>query len=129
MSALKNNLNSSFRVAGVDLPARKHIVIALTSITGVGRPTSQKICEMADIKPSAKVCDLPEGTDKKIIKAINDLQILVEGDLKRKVAENIKRKKDNGSYQGLRHKMGLPVRGQRTKTNARIRKGKKKGKK
>lgn len=115
------------RVSGVILPPNKHIVIALRSVFGVGRTRALKICDVVGIAPSVKVADLQEDTANLIQKAVAEFE--VEGDLRRRIAMNIKRLRDIKCYRGLRHRMGLPVRGQRTKTNARTRKGKKKGKK
>lgn len=109
------------RIAGVNIPVNKHVVIALTYIFGIGRPTSAKICVAADISPSLKVKDL---TDIQV-EALRKLVALhkVEGDLRREKALAIKRLIDMGCYRGLRHRKGLPLRGQRTRTNARTRKG------
>lgn len=109
------------RVAGVNLPPNKHIEIALTYIYGVGRVTAKKICEILSIPFSKKVKDFTEEEAEKIRKEVAKFK--VEGDLRRQVAMNIKRKIDIGCYQGRRHKLGLPVHGQRTHTNARTRKG------
>ena len=109
------------RIAGINLPAHKHIVIALTSIYGIGRVTSQSICESAGIEPSRKVSDLSEVDADKLRGEVANFQ--VEGDLRREVSMNIKRLMDLGCYRGMRHRRGLPVRGQRTSTNARTRKG------
>ncbi len=110
------------RIAGVDLPANKHIEIALTYIYGIGRSTSQKILTEAGVPFDKKTKDL---TDEEItrIRKIIEGNYKVEGDLRREVAMNIKRLMDIGCYRGLRHRQGLPVRGQRTRTNARTRKG------
>jgi small subunit ribosomal protein S13 len=110
------------RIAGVDLPREKRVEIGLTYIYGVGRTRSQQILEALDISPDTKVRDL---TDSEVVKVRQfiDGNYIVEGDLRREVAQNIKRKVEIGSYQGLRHRRGLPVRGQRTHTNARTRKG------
>ncbi len=113
------------RIAGIDLPREKRIEIALTYIFGIGLPTSQKLLAATGIDPSTRVKNLSEEDEKKIRDAI-DGQIKVEGDLRREVAGHIKRLTDIGCYRGLRHRRGLPVRGQRTKTNARTRKGPKK---
>ena len=110
------------RIAGVDLPRDKRMVIALTYIYGVGRTRAQMICELAEVDESRQVRDLTEEEVVKVRQAIEQ-NFGVEGDLRREVAQNIKRKIDIGSYQGLRHRRGLPVRGQRTHTNARTRKG------
>ncbi len=110
------------RIAGVDLPRDKRMVIALTYIYGVGRTRAQMICELAEVDESRQVRDLTEEEVLNVRRAIEQ-NFGVEGDLRREVAQNIKRKVDIGSYQGLRHRRGLPVRGQRTHTNARTRKG------
>jgi small subunit ribosomal protein S13 len=110
------------RIAGVDLPKMKKIEIALTYIFGIGHTTSQKIITEAGIDPSVKVKDLTEDQIAKIREVI-DRTVKVEGDLRKEVAMNIKRLMDLGTYRGLRHRKGLPVRGQRTHTNARTRKG------
>src|SRR5574337_1958541 len=111
------------RIAGINIPVQKHIVIALTSIYGVGLPTAKKICDAVNIEQSTKVSNLSENDIEKIRSAVANYA--VEGDLRREVAMNIKRLVDIGSYRGMRHKKGLPVRGQRTRTNARTRKGRK----
>ena len=110
------------RIAGVDLPRDKRMVIALTYIYGVGPTRAQMICELAEVDESRQVRDLTEEEVVNVRRAIEQ-NFGVEGDLRREVAQNIKRKIDIGSYQGLRHRRGLPVRGQRTHTNARTRKG------
>ena len=113
------------RIAGVDIPREKRLVISLTYVFGIGRTTASQICEAAGIDESTRTRDL---TDEEInkIRAYIDQNVKVEGDLKREVQQDIKRKMEIGSYQGLRHRKGLPVRGQRTHTNARTRKGPKK---
>ena len=113
------------RIAGVDIPREKRLVISLTYVFGIGRTTAEKICESAGIDPSTRTRDL---TDEEInkIRAYIDQNVRVEGDLKREVQQDIKRKMEIGSYQGIRHRKGLPVHGQRTHTNARTRKGPKK---
>ena len=113
------------RIAGVDLPREKRIEIGLTYIYGIGRPTAMLILEKAGINPDTRVKDLTEDEDGKIRKIIDE-EYLVEGDLRREVSMNIKRLMEIGSYRGIRHRRGLPVRGQKTKTNARTRKGPKK---
>lgn len=110
------------RIAGVDLPRDKRVVIALTYIYGIGRSTAEKIIKETGIDPNTRVRDLTEDEANKIRDAI-DGKIKVEGDLRREVALNIKRLIEIGCYRGIRHRRGLPVRGQRTKTNARTRKG------
>jgi len=109
------------RIAGVNVPDNKHAVIALTYIFGVGRTSSTKICSAAGVEPSRKISDLSEGELDALRNEIAKLP--VEGDLRREVSMNIKRLMDLGCYRGIRHRRGLPVRGQRTKTNARTRKG------
>ena len=109
------------RIAGVNVPDNKHTEIALTAIFGIGRVTAQKICLAVGIKSSMKLKDLNDSDVEKIRDEVG--KIVVEGDLRREVAMNIKRLMDLGCYRGVRHRRGLPVRGQRTKTNARTRKG------
>ncbi|MBQ4649419.1 MAG: 30S ribosomal protein S13 [Firmicutes bacterium] len=113
------------RIAGVDLPREKRVEIGLTYIYGIGRPTSLAILEKAGINPDTRVKDLTEEEAGRIRKIIDE-EYLVEGDLRREVSLNIKRLMEIGSYRGIRHRRGLPVRGQNTKTNARTRKGPKK---
>ncbi|PHQ81335.1 MAG: 30S ribosomal protein S13 [Coxiella sp. (in: Bacteria)] len=113
------------RIAGVNLPVNKHTVIALTAVFGVGRESARKICAATNVTPSDKLKDLTEDDMDRIRTEIND-NYTIEGDLRRSVSLHIKRKVDLGCYQGMRHRRGLPVRGQRTKTNARTRKGKRK---
>ena len=113
------------RVAGVDLPRNKRMEIALTYIYGIGKPTAQKICVAVGIPYSKKIKDLNDGDLEKIREEIG--RITIEGDLRREISINIKRLMDLGCYRGLRHRRGLPLRGQRTRTNARTRKGPKKG--
>ena len=113
------------RIAGVDLPREKRVEIGLTYIYGIGRPTSLAILEKAGINPDTRVKDLTEEEAGKIRKIIDE-DYLVEGDLRREVSLNIKRLMEIGSYRGIRHRRGLPVRGQKTKTNARTRTGPKK---
>ena len=113
------------RIAGVDLPREKRIEIGLTYIYGIGRPTSNVILEKAGVNPDTRVKDLTEEEAGRIRKIIDE-EYLVEGDLRREVSLNIKRLMEIGSYRGIRHRRGLPVRGQKTKTNARTRKGPKK---
>jgi len=110
------------RVCGVILAPKKHVNIALRSVYGIGRTRALKICEMAGVNPAEKVTDLPESAFTSIQKAIDELSYEVEGDLRRLVASAIKRLKDIKSYRGLRHRLRLPCRGQRTKTNAKTRK-------
>jgi small subunit ribosomal protein S13 len=110
------------RIAGIDLPKNKRIEIALTYIYGIGRATSQKILDQASINWDTKSDDLTEG-EINAIRQIIDSHCKVEGDLRTEVSMNIKRLMDLGCYRGLRHRRGLPVRGQRTHTNARTRKG------
>ena len=111
------------RIAGVNVPDNKHTEIALTAIFGIGRVKAQKICVAAGIKASMKLKDLNDSDVEKLRDEVG--KVVVEGDLRREVAMNIKRLKDVGAYKGLRHRRGLPANGQRTKTNARTRKGKK----
>src|SRR5580658_985675 len=110
------------RIAGIDLPREKRIEIALTYIFGIGLPTAQRLLARVEVDPNTRVKNLSEADEKKLRDAI-DGQVKVEGDLRREVSGNIKRLTDIGCYRGLRHRRGLPVRGQRTKTNARTRKG------
>ena len=113
------------RIAGVDLPNDKRVEIGLTYIYGIGRPTANDILSKAEINPDTRVKDLTEEEIGKIRKII-DTEYHVEGDLRREVNLNIKRLMESGCYRGIRHRRGLPVRGQKTKTNARTRKGPKK---
>jgi small subunit ribosomal protein S13 len=110
------------RIAGVDIPREKRVVIALTYIYGVGRTRAQQTLDATDVSPDTRVRDL---TDEEVQRLRNHIEnaYRIEGDLRREVANNIKRKIEIGSYQGIRHRLGLPVRGQRTHTNARSRKG------
>ncbi len=110
------------RIAGVNLPTNKRVIIALTYIHGIGRTSAASICEATGVNPSTRVRDLADD-EVTSIRVFVDQQFKVEGDLRREVSQNIKRKMDIGCYQGLRHRRGLPVRGQRTHTNARTRKG------
>ena len=110
------------RIAGVNLPTNKRVVISLTYIHGIGRTKAQEICDKLEIPVSRRVADLTEDEVMRIRESI-DNDHTVEGDLRREVAMNIKRLMDLGCYRGLRHRKGLPVRGQRTHTNARTRKG------
>lgn len=116
---------SMARIAGVDLPREKRVEIGLTYIYGIGRPTALAILEKAGVDPDTRVKDLTEDEAGRIRKII-DSEYSVEGDLRREVSMNIKRLMEIGSYRGIRHRRGLPVRGQNTKTNARTRKGPKK---
>ena len=109
------------RIAGINLPVNKHAVIALQSIYGIGQNRARDICETTGITPSTKIRDLDDAQVEAIRAEI--AKYIVEGDLRREVAMNIKRLMDLGCYRGLRHRRGLPVRGQRTRTNARTRKG------
>ena len=111
------------RIAGVDLPREKRIEIGLTYIYGIGRTSSNKILEKANVNPDTRVRDLTDEEVDKIRVAMEDLGIMVEGDLRRDIAMNIKRLQEIGCYRGIRHRKGLPVRGQNTKNNARTRKG------
>ncbi|GBE14366.1 MAG TPA: 30S ribosomal protein S13 [Proteobacteria bacterium] len=110
------------RIAGVDLPRSKRVEVALTYIYGIGPSKAGRIVRDAKVDPDVRVVDLDEGQIVRLREVI-DKSHMVEGDLRREVAFDIKRKMDLGSYEGLRHRRGLPVRGQRTKTNARSRKG------
>jgi small subunit ribosomal protein S13 len=109
------------RIAGINLPVNKHAVIGLTAIYGIGRPRAQDICKAAGIAPHTKIRDLSEEDLEKVRAEV--AKFLVEGDLRREISMNIKRLMDMGCYRGVRHRRGLPVRGQRSKTNARTRKG------
>ena len=113
------------RIAGVDLPREKRVEIGLTYIYGIGRVSSNKILEAANVNPDMRVKDLTDDEVKRISSVIDET-MMVEGDLRRDVALNIKRLQEIGCYRGIRHRKGLPVRGQKTKTNARTRKGPKK---
>ena len=113
------------RIAGIDIPREKRVEVALTYIYGIGLPTSQKILGQANVNPDTRVRDLTEEQVNRL-REIVDRRYTVEGDLRREVAMNIKRLTEIGSYRGLRHRRNLPVRGQRTKTNARQRRGPKK---
>ena len=110
------------RIAGVDLPPNKRVEIGLTYIFGIGRPSSNKILETAKVDKNTRVKDLSEDEVSRIRKTIQD-GVTVEGDLRKETTQNIKRLMEIGCYQGIRHRRGLPVRGQRTRTNARTRKG------
>ena len=112
------------RIAGINIPVHKHAEIGLTAIYGIGRPTAQRICDAAGIAYTKKIKDLTDQELEKIREEIGRLSI--EGDLRREISINIKRLMDLGTYRGMRHRRGLPVRGQRTRTNARTRKGPKK---
>ena len=113
------------RISGVDIPREKRLVVSLTYIYGVGPAVAQTLCDAVGIDPSTRVRDLTDEEVNKIRSWV-DAQLKVEGDLRREVSQDIKRKMEIGCYQGLRHRRGLPVRGQRTHTNARTRKGPKK---
>ena len=110
------------RIAGVDLPREKRVEIGLTYIYGIGRVSSNKILEAANVNPDTRVRELTDDEVKRIAEVI-ERDYMVEGDLRREVALNIKRLQEIGCYRGIRHRKGLPVRGQKTKTNARTRKG------
>ena len=110
------------RIAGVDLPREKRVEIGLTYIYGIGRASADRILEAANVDPSTRVRDLTDDEVKRISAVIDETQT-VEGDLRREIALNIKRLQEIGCYRGIRHRKGLPVRGQKTKTNARTRKG------
>jgi len=114
------------RIAGVNIPDNKHVSISLTAIYGVGRPRALEICKVLNIEPSTKVKDLVEAQLESIRQKL--AQYTIEGDLRREVSMNIKRLQDIGCYRGIRHRRGgIPLRGQRTRTNARTRKGPRKG--
>ncbi len=110
------------RIAGVDIPREKRVEIALTYIFGIGRTTSNRVLDATSIDPDTRVRDLTEDEVARLRSWI-DANVKVEGDLKRDISQDIKRKMEIGCYQGIRHRKGLPVRGQRTRTNARTRKG------
>ena len=109
------------RIAGINIPVNKHAEIALTAIYGIGRTRARKICEAAGVLPNVKIKDLQEAEIETLRGEV--AKFTVEGDLRREVSMNIKRLMDLGCYRGLRHRRGLPLRGQRTRTNARTRKG------
>ena len=109
------------RIAGVNIPDNKHAVVSLTYIYGVGRAQAQRLCDACGVEPSARISDLTEAQLDALRSSIS--QMMVEGDLRREISMNIKRLMDLGCYRGLRHRRSLPLRGQRTKTNARTRKG------
>ena len=111
------------RIAGIDLPREKRVEVALTYIYGIGETTARKLLDFARVDPNVRVKALSEEDEKKLRDAIDALSLRVEGDLRREVQGNIKRLMDIGCYRGIRHRRGLPVRGQLTKTNARTRKG------
>lgn len=111
------------RIAGVDIPRDKHIVISLTYIYGIGKTTAKKVLEAVGVEENTRVSDLTNDQLDSIRAEVNELKI--EGDLRREVSQNIKRLMEIGSYRGIRHRKGLPVRGQKTKNNARTRKGQK----
>ena len=113
------------RISGVDLPREKRVEIGLTYVYGIGRTSANRILTAAGVNPDTRVKDLTDDEVKNIQEVINESQ-LVEGDLRREIALNIKRLQEIGCYRGIRHRRGLPVRGQKTKTNARTRKGPKK---
>ena len=110
------------RIAGVDLPREKRVEIGLTYIYGIGRVSANRILDAAKVNPDTRVRDLTDEEVKRISEIIDETQ-MVEGDLRREIALNIKRLQEIGCYRGIRHRKGLPVRGQKTKTNARTRKG------
>jgi small subunit ribosomal protein S13 len=113
------------RIAGINIPPHKHAEIGLTSIYGIGRTTAQKVCESVGIAYSKKIKDLTDNDLERIREEVGKLTI--EGDLRRELSMNIKRLMDLGCYRGIRHRRGLPLRGQRTRTNSRTRKGPRKG--
>jgi small subunit ribosomal protein S13 len=110
------------RIAGVDIPREKRLEISLTYIFGIGRSTSQVVCQQTGLSPDTRVRDLTEDEVARL-RAFIDSNLQIEGDLRREIATHIKRKIEIGTYQGIRHRRNLPVRGQRTRTNARTRKG------
>ena len=112
------------RIAGINIPANKHAVIGLQSIFGIGRTRAKQICVQANVKPETKVKDLTDAEVEAL--RVQVARFTVEGDLRREVSMSIKRLMDLGCYRGLRHRRGMPVRGQRTRTNARTRKGRRK---
>lgn len=109
------------RIAGINIPPHKHAEIALTAIYGIGRMTARKICTDSGIQPNVKIKDLSESEVESVRTEV--ARYIIEGDLRRTISMNIKRLMDLGSYRGIRHRRGLPLRGQRTRTNARTRKG------
>ncbi len=113
------------RIAGINIPPHQHAEIGLTAIYGIGRTTARKICDAAGVAYSKKVKDITDAELEKVREQVG--QFVIEGDLRREVSINIKRLMDLGCYRGMRHRRGLPVRGQRTRTNARTRKGPRKG--
>lgn len=113
------------RIAGINIPPHQHAEIGLTAIYGIGRTTARKICEAAGVAYSTKVKDISDTELERIREQVG--RFVIEGDLRREVSINIKRLMDLGCYRGMRHRRGLPVRGQRTRTNARTRKGPRKG--
>jgi small subunit ribosomal protein S13 len=113
------------RIAGVDIPREKRLEISLTYIFGIGRSTSQVVCQQTGLSPDTRVRDLTEDEVARL-RTFIDANLKIEGDLRREIAGHIKRKIEIGTYQGIRHRRGLPVHGQRTRTNARTRKGPKK---
>ncbi|MEC7822746.1 MAG: 30S ribosomal protein S13 [Candidatus Neomarinimicrobiota bacterium] len=113
------------RIAGIDIPKEKKIAYSLRYVHGIGLTTALKICELAKIDPNSRVGDLSTNEEDAIRKVIVDLNLLIEGELRTENIKNVKRLQDIGSYRGLRHRKSLPVRGQRTKTNSRTKRGKK----
>ena len=109
------------RIAGINIPTHKHAEVALTAIYGIGRATARNICAASGVQPSTKIKDLTDAEIEAVRTAVTHFTI--EGDLRRTISMNIKRLMDLGSYRGIRHRRGLPLRGQRTRTNARTRKG------
>ncbi|HKM34685.1 MAG TPA: 30S ribosomal protein S13 [Lachnospiraceae bacterium] len=114
------------RIAGIDLPREKRVEIGLTYIYGIGRVSSNKILAESGVNPDTRVREMTDDEVKRISEAMEKLDVMVEGDLRREIALNIKRLQEIGCYRGVRHRKGLPVRGQNTKNNARTRKGPKK---
>jgi small subunit ribosomal protein S13 len=113
------------RIAGIDIPKDKKVAYSLRYIHGIGLTTALKICELSKINPDSRVTDLSSKEEDSIRKAIVDLKLLIEGELRTENIKNIKRLQDIGSYRGVRHRKSLPVRGQRTKTNSRTKRGRK----
>lgn len=113
------------RIAGTAIPSEKRLIIALTYIYGVGPARSEKICAKSEISPSIRVKDLTTDQEEILRKVLADLDLVLESDLRRDISQNVKRLQDIGSYRGFRHRRKLPVRGQRTKTNSRTKRGKK----
>ena len=126
LSIVKGTINMP-RISGIDLPKEKKIAIALTYIYGIGSTTALKVLKASNVDPDLRAKDLSEEEVSKITAVLQQQESKIEGDLRREVSANIKRLMDIGTYRGLRHRRGLPVRGQRTHTNARMKKGPKRG--